>query len=144
MADRLADEHSLLDELSVDDLSMRACAATYERDLGPDLWSSLRRLGALPTGEFTVDDLAALLGSDAQLAADVADKLVEAHVVTAESRPSPVYLIADWLRLYARERLEREESATQRTAAERRLRGARAHTWAGPPGDRLPRLNKGI
>ncbi|GAA3410172.1 AfsR/SARP family transcriptional regulator [Streptosporangium vulgare] len=125
-AGHLADEHSLLDALSVDDLSMRACAATYERDLGPDLWTSLRRLGALPTGEFTVDDLAALLGSDARLAAGVADKLVEAHVVTAESRPAPVYLIADWLRLYARERLEQEESATQRTAAERRLREARA------------------
>lgn len=125
-AGHLADEHSLLDALSVDDLSMRACAATYERDLGPDLWASLRRLGALPTGEFTVDDLAALLGSDARLAAGVADKLVEAHVVTAESRPAPVYLIADWLRLYARERLEQEESATQRTAAERRLREARA------------------
>ncbi|MFF3444367.1 BTAD domain-containing putative transcriptional regulator [Streptosporangium sp. NPDC002721] len=131
-AGHLTDEHSLLDGLSVDDLSMRACAATYERDLGPDLWASLRRLGALPTGEFTVDDLAALLGSDARLAAGVADKLVEAHVVTvvavvaAESRPAPVYLIADWLRLYARERLEREESATQRTAAERRLREARA------------------
>ncbi|MEU4408685.1 BTAD domain-containing putative transcriptional regulator [Streptosporangium sp. NPDC023963] len=131
-ADRLADEHSLLDELSVDDLSMRACAATYERDLGPDLWASLRRLGALPTGEFTVDDLAALIGSDARLAAGVADKLVEAHVVTAESRPSPVYLIADWLRLYARERLEREESAAQRTAAERRLRRARARTRSVP------------
>ncbi|MEU4537684.1 BTAD domain-containing putative transcriptional regulator [Streptosporangium sp. NPDC023825] len=130
-ADRLADEHSLLDELSVDDLSMRACAATYERDLGPDLWASLRRLGALPTGEFTVDDLAALIGSDARLAAGVADKLVEAHVVTAESRPSPVYLIADWLRLYARERLEREESAAQRTAAERRFRRARARTRSG-------------
>ncbi len=134
-ADRLADEHSLLDELSVDDLSMRACAATYERDLGPDLWASLRRLGALPAGEFTVDDLAALIGSDARLAAGVADKLVEAHAVTAESRPSPVYLIADWLRLYARERLEREESATQRTAAERRLRRARARTRPGPVTD---------
>ncbi|MGW0594206.1 BTAD domain-containing putative transcriptional regulator [Streptosporangium sp. NPDC002607] len=125
-ADRLADEHSLLDELSVDDLSLRTCAATYERDLGPELWTSLRRLGALPSGEFTADDLAALLDSDVRLAADVADRLAEAHVVTAEPRPSPVYLIADWLRLYARERLQREESAPQRTAAGERLRRARA------------------
>lgn len=130
-AGHLADERSLLDALSVDDLSMRACAATYERDLEPDLWAALRRLGALPAGEFTVEDLAALLGSDARLAAGVAGRLAEAYVITtataatAESRPAPVYLIPDWMRLYARERLEREESATQRTAAERRLREAR-------------------
>ncbi|GAA3070383.1 AfsR/SARP family transcriptional regulator [Streptosporangium carneum] len=126
-ADRLADEQSLLDELSVGDLSLRMCAATYRRELGPDLWASLRRLGALPGGEFTVDDLAALLGSDTRFAGCVADKLVEAHVVTAEPWPSQVYLIADWLRLYARERLVCEETATEISAARERLMRGRSH-----------------
>ncbi|MEV7008492.1 BTAD domain-containing putative transcriptional regulator [Streptosporangium sp. NPDC051022] len=125
-ADRLADEQSLLDELSVGDLSLRVCAATYRRELGPGLWATLRRLGVLPGGEFTADDLAALLDVDARFAGCVADKLVEAHVVTAEPWPSQTYLIADWLRLYARERLLVEEPAAEITAARNRLMRGRS------------------
>ncbi|WP_433431121.1 BTAD domain-containing putative transcriptional regulator [Nonomuraea sp. CA-141351] len=103
---RLADDRLLLDELTVGDRSLRACAASLERDLDPSTHQALRRLGALPDEQFTLGDAAPLLGPD--VAQAVLDTLEEAQVIEIESRADAVYRIPRWVRLFARESAMRE------------------------------------
>ncbi|MGN9844148.1 BTAD domain-containing putative transcriptional regulator [Nonomuraea sp. H19] len=106
-AARLADDRLLLDELTVGDRSLRACAASLERDLDPSTHLALRRLGsALPDEQFTLGDAATLLGPD--VAQSALDALEEAQVIEVESRANGVYRIPRWVRLFARESAMRE------------------------------------
>ncbi len=108
LAARLEDERYLLDELSVGDLTIRACAAEYERELAGRDTASFLRLGMLPTSRFTLDDFAALNGSGHEAEA-VLHRLVAANVVSnmtpADADGQQVFSIPRWLQLYARERL---------------------------------------
>jgi hypothetical protein len=109
LAARLEDERYMLDELSVGDLTIRACAAEYERELANRDTIPFLRLGMLPASRFTVDDFAAALDSSARDAEAVLDRLVVANVVSNMTPPDGggqrVFSIPCWLRLYARERL---------------------------------------
>jgi len=109
LAARLEDERYLLDELSVGDLTIRACAAEYERELAGRDAGSFLRLGMLPASHFTVDDFAGVLNGSGHDAAGVLDRLVAANVVSNLTQPDGggqrVFSIPRWLRLYARERL---------------------------------------
>ena len=109
LAARLADERYLLDELSVGDLTIRACAAEYERELtGRDTMPFLR-LGMLTADRFTTDDFAAVLNGSAPDAEVLLDRLVAANVISnmtpTGGNGHRVFSIPYWLRLYARERL---------------------------------------
>ncbi|GLW05823.1 hypothetical protein Misp01_09530 [Microtetraspora sp. NBRC 13810] len=103
---RLADDRLLLNELTVGDRSLRACAASLERDLDPSAHQALRSLGALPDEQFTFGEAAPLLGPDRAQA--LLDTLEEAQVIEVESRADAVYRIPRWVRLFARESATRE------------------------------------
>jgi DNA-binding SARP family transcriptional activator len=109
LAARLEDERYLLDELSVGDLTIRACAAEYERELAGRDTASFLRLGMLPASRFTLDDFAAALNGSGHEAEAVLDRLVAANVVSnmtpADADGQQVFSIPRWLQLYARERL---------------------------------------
>jgi DNA-binding SARP family transcriptional activator/energy-coupling factor transporter ATP-binding protein EcfA2 len=109
LADRLEDERYLLDELSVGDLTIRACAAEYERDLASRDTIPFLQLGMLPGNRFTAEDVRAVLNGSAPHAEAVLDRLVAANVLSAITPPDDdgqrVFSMPCWLRLYARERL---------------------------------------
>jgi hypothetical protein len=109
LAARLEDERYLLDELSVGDLTIRACAAEYERELAGRDIASFLRLGKLPESQFTLDDFAAVLNGSGHEAHAVLGRLVAASVVSstapAGAGGQPAFSVPRWLRLYARERL---------------------------------------
>jgi DNA-binding SARP family transcriptional activator len=109
LAARLEDERYLLDELSVGDLTIRACAAEYERELAGRDTASFLRLGTLPATGFTLDDFAAVLNGSGHEAEAVLSRLVAANVVSSMAPASAdgqrAFSIPRWLRLYARERL---------------------------------------
>jgi DNA-binding SARP family transcriptional activator len=109
LATRLEDERYLLDELSVGDLTIRACAAEYERELAGRDTASFLRLGSLSATRFTLDDFAAVLNGSGHEAEAVLSRLVAANVVSstppAGAGGQRAFSIPRWLRLYARERL---------------------------------------
>lgn len=82
-AERLADERRTLDELAVGDLDLRFRLADSCRDLPAAQAQALRRLARAaapgPSAGFTVDDAAAVLGTDPQHAESVLEKLIYAH-----------------------------------------------------------------
>ncbi|GAA0947060.1 AfsR/SARP family transcriptional regulator [Nonomuraea longicatena] len=102
-AARLADDGLLLDELTVGDRSLRACAASLDRDLDPPAHRALRRLGGLSGERFTLGEAAPLLGACPGTARALLDALEEAHVVEVESRADEVYRIPRWIRLSVQE-----------------------------------------
>jgi len=109
LAARLEDERHLLDELSVGDLTIRACAAEYERELAGRDATPFLRLGLLTADRFTTEDFAAVLNGSAPDAEVLLDRLVAANVISNMTPPGGnghrVFSIPYWLRLYARERI---------------------------------------
>lgn len=82
-AGRLADERRTLDELAVGDLDLRFRLADWCRDLPAAQAQAVRRLARAaapaPSAGFTVDDAAAVLGTDPQHAESVLERLIYAH-----------------------------------------------------------------
>jgi DNA-binding SARP family transcriptional activator len=99
-ADRLADDRLLLDELTVGDRSLRACAASLDQDLDPAARTALAGLGGLPGERFTLADAVPLLGDRAR---EALDALEEAAVIEVESRADGVYRVPRHVRLFAAE-----------------------------------------
>ncbi len=104
-ADRLADDRLLLDELTVGDRSLRACAASLGQDLDPATRTALTSLGGLPGERFTLADAVPLLGGRAR---ETLDALEEAEVIEVESRADGIYRIPRHIRLFAAESGPRE------------------------------------
>ncbi|MEU7163965.1 BTAD domain-containing putative transcriptional regulator [Streptomyces morookaense] len=147
LADRLADERTLLEELTVGDLAVRTSVAASYHGLAPDAARAFRAVGMLPSPEFPGWALAALL--DAPDTDDATDVLLDANLLQVEGidvQGRPRFRMHDLLHVYAAERALAEESETGRRAAVARLldgwltrvRAAGHQLIRGGTGDQLP------
>ncbi|MEV6689884.1 BTAD domain-containing putative transcriptional regulator [Micromonospora sp. NPDC051196] len=126
LTERLEDEGRRLDELTHGGLDVRTNIAVSYEGLDEQAQRLLRRLGLLKPHDFPSWTGAPLLDIDVPTAADTLDALVDAQLLEVvggfgvETR----YRMHDLVRVYARERLAAEETASDRLEAARRLFGA--------------------
>jgi DNA-binding SARP family transcriptional activator len=110
-AERLADEHRILDELAAGDLKLRPRIAVSYRDLEAADQATLRRLASRPDPVFTAAEAADLLGTDTATAETAIERLIEAHLVRAHAGEVQAhagdrgvsYSVPLLIRLFARE-----------------------------------------
>jgi DNA-binding SARP family transcriptional activator/tetratricopeptide (TPR) repeat protein len=130
LADRLADERRRLDELRVGDQQVRASIEMSYRTLDPAIQTALSLLGRLGLPEFPGWVVAALLDTDPATAEEAIEQLVDAQLVDytfVDQTGQMRYRLHDLIRIYARERAERDEDEPgQREAIVRVLAG-----WLG-------------
>ncbi|WP_283775810.1 AfsR/SARP family transcriptional regulator [Rhizomonospora bruguierae] len=126
-ARRLADQRRRLDVLVVGDLEVRASLALGYQGLGAAEKMTFSLLGLLDTPDFAAWVAASLLGVPVEEAEDVIEELVNAQLldvtgcdITGQTR----YRYHDLVRLYARERAEKDLSEEQRHRAISRALGA--------------------
>ncbi len=120
-AARLADSRSVLDELVAGDMDVRPRLASSWRDLSPADRATLRVLGTLPEGPFTLERAAVALGCEQDDAQRRLESLADAGVllepdmeVTAHAA---LYELPRLTHVYAREQvIERAAEKYQATA----------------------------
>ena len=116
LADRLADDRSRLDELSLDDLAVRSSLAPSYRALRPEDRRLLHYLGALAAPDIP-GWAATAMADGASAAEESVDELVDTHLLdVAPPDPfgTPRYRLHDLVRSYARERADDELSEQER------------------------------
>ncbi|WP_089103598.1 tetratricopeptide repeat protein [Streptomyces hyaluromycini] len=140
LARRLADEERRLEQFRAGDLKIaNAFGMSYEQ-LAPAARRIFRRLAVVPGRDVDAALAAVAGGTSAEDAWDALDDLVDLGLLqdTAEGR----YRFHDLVRLFARDRLQREETAAERAALAERttswlLRTATAAgAWFGPADSR--------
>lgn len=120
LVERLADERSRLTELSAGDVGVRASFAFSYQALAPDSARMFRRLGLVPGPDFGPGVVAALTEQSPQAAESALEALVDRHLLDLGPAPGR-YRLHDLLRLYARERIQAEETGEERQVARRRM-----------------------
>ncbi|MFI1400463.1 AfsR/SARP family transcriptional regulator [Streptomyces sp. NPDC020681] len=142
MLERLSDERRRLDELAHGEMMVRASLTMAYDGLGRDAQRLLRLLGLVDGLPFPTWAAAALLDTDLYEAGDLLERLVDAQLLEISGIDidgSPRYQFHDLVRLFARERLNREEdSAALRSAVERVVGG-----WIGLASEAHRRLYGG-
>ncbi|MFJ2796542.1 MULTISPECIES: BTAD domain-containing putative transcriptional regulator [unclassified Streptomyces] len=124
MVDRMLHESERLDELSRDEIGLRASISISYHDLSADAQRLLRRLALLDAPNYASWIGSPLLQTDLRRAIDIMDELVEAYLIDAEeeSFAEPIrYRFHDMVRQFARELLLDEESPEERKNALQRL-----------------------
>lgn len=124
---RLEDETHRLDELKHGAMGIRASISFAYESSTPDARRLFRRLAILDTRTFSGWVSAALLDLPLTEALDLLDDLADAQLIETTGPGRGVhsqYRFHDLIRVFARERLAVEESATERSAALRRVLGA--------------------
>jgi len=125
LAERLADEHRRLDELTTGDLEVRASVALSYQGRNKEERRLFRLLGLLVAPSFPAWVAAALLDIGPAEAEGLLERLVDAQLVEAAGQDQAGqlrYRLHDLLRVYARERLQFDEpTAAQRASLERVL-----------------------
>lgn len=119
LADQLRAEHTRLDVLRAGDLEVRASFSLSYDSLDLPLRRAFRLLSVLNVPDFTAKIAGPLLGLDLAHAEDVLDRLVEAQLIESGVRDatgSARFRYHDLLRVFARERLEAEDDASERSA----------------------------
>ncbi|MEU8199258.1 BTAD domain-containing putative transcriptional regulator [Microbispora amethystogenes] len=127
LAGRLREERRRLDELVAGDLSVRARLDADYRGLDAATRRALRMLGLLDVPDFTAWMLAAALGVTVREAEAYADLLVDAQLLSCAGDDADGrfrYRFHDFVRAYARERAELEETDGEREKAVTRVLGA--------------------
>jgi len=122
----LTDEDRRLDELSHGGLELRATIGSSYEALPEDARRLLRRLSVIESAEFPGWAAAALLDTGVRQGWALAESLVDAGMLDAVVRPasgSVRYRFPDFVRAFARERLEALESPAARAEATRRWLG---------------------
>ncbi|MFI1919345.1 ATP-binding protein [Nocardia sp. NPDC020380] len=122
-ADRLRDEHARLDVLRAGDLEVRASLGLSYESCSPEVRYAFRLLGMLEASEIPTWALALLADVPIDAAETLLEELVDAELVepVSEAADTGRYRLHDLLRLFARERLEAEETTASRVLAARRL-----------------------
>ncbi|MER5978374.1 helix-turn-helix domain-containing protein [Streptomyces sp. NPDC001857] len=110
LADRLAADERRLDALAAGDVRVDAAFDLSYRQLTPSAARLFRRLALVPGPDVGAAGAAALTGRQVFDAEDTLEELVEAGLLGTDGDR---YRLHDLLRLYARSRLEAEESATE-------------------------------
>lgn len=128
LADRLADEHRRLDELSIGGSRVRASFELSHGCLSPRLASVYRRLSLLDVPDVPAWAVAALLDCPVETAEQYLDELTDAHLLEV-SGPDATgqyrYRFQSLLRLYARERAQEDPDRPAAEAARDRA----LHSW---------------
>ncbi|MCY0929106.1 BTAD domain-containing putative transcriptional regulator [Streptomyces sp. H27-H1] len=128
LADRLADEHRRLDELSLGGSRVRASFELSHGCLAPHLASVYRRLSLLDVPDVPAWAVAALLDCPVETAEQYLDELTDAHLLEV-SGPDATgqyrYRFQSLLRLYARERAQEDPDRPAAEAARDRA----LHSW---------------
>jgi DNA-binding SARP family transcriptional activator/tetratricopeptide (TPR) repeat protein len=125
LADRLADERELLDELAIGDLAVRASFAVSYQNLPPatpaeaDRGRCFRMLGVLAAPSMGLPAVAALVAAPERHVERALEALVDANLVQT---PAPGrYGLHDLLRVYAAERFAADETPDEQAEAFERL-----------------------
>jgi transcriptional regulator with XRE-family HTH domain len=122
LADRLADESRRLSLLTAGDVQVRAACLISYRQLGSRARRVYRRLSLGPSEEFAVAQVAVLVGVPEVDVEGVLEELTDRSLLQPGSRAGR-YRLHNLLRLFARERLDAEESPQQvRDCEDRMLR----------------------
>ncbi|WP_203913543.1 AfsR/SARP family transcriptional regulator [Rhizocola hellebori] len=126
LTSRLADESRRLDELAHGGLDVRTSITFSYEALDDGAQRLLRRLGLLDAQDFQSWAAAPLLDADMTTATDTLDTLVDARLVdvVGGSGAATRYRLHDLVRVYARERLNADESAGERHGGMTRFLGA--------------------
>ncbi|MFE7836411.1 BTAD domain-containing putative transcriptional regulator [Streptomyces sp. NPDC057474] len=120
LAERLADEHRRLDELSVGDLEVRAGLGLSYQALDECARRVLRRIATLGSADVAVWTVAALSGTPEDEAEEILERLLDAQLINCPGTDQvgqPRYRLHDLVRVYAAERAEAEDPVGDRTAA---------------------------
>jgi DNA-binding SARP family transcriptional activator len=123
---RLTDEHRRLDELVVGDQEVRASIALSYQALDPQARTAFRRLGQLGVPNFPTWVVSALLDVTDEVADDVIERLVDAHLVdfaSVDTVGQTRFQVHDLLRIYAAERARDEEDGEALKASVHRVLG---------------------
>ncbi|WP_141584448.1 tetratricopeptide repeat protein [Actinomadura sp. WMMA1423] len=132
---RLQDETRRISRLQGEDRGVRSSFELSYRSLRPDTARLFRHLGVLAGRDFTAELVARTGGADDEDAERMLGELADRHLVEVSGEDR--YRLHDLLRLYARERMEAEESdAARRDAFRRSLDwyGDVLHEWMSRPG----------
>ena len=122
VVDRLAAMHHRLDELAVDDRTVRASIELSYGRLDPTAARLLRLLGLLPVTESPGWIAAALLDEPAYIADAAVARLVDASLVSIGYAASEArYRVHDLVRLYGQDRANSDDASDDHAAALRRL-----------------------
>ncbi|MEO3794963.1 BTAD domain-containing putative transcriptional regulator [Nonomuraea sp. B10E15] len=127
LAGVLGEERHRLDELVAGDLDIRAGFEMTYRTLPAGAQRAFRLAGLLDAPDFASWAVAALLDVPVRQAEREIETLVDAHLLNLTGTDETGrlrYRFHDLIRLYARERAQREESEPERQAALRRALGA--------------------
>lgn len=120
LAERLADEHRRLDELSVGDLEVRAGLGLSYQALDECARRVLRRIATLGSADVALWTVAALADMPEDEAEEILERLLDAQLIDCPGRDEigqPRYRLHDLVRVYAVERAEAEDPVTDRTTA---------------------------
>ncbi|WP_187415059.1 AfsR/SARP family transcriptional regulator [Nonomuraea sp. PA05] len=127
MATRLLDERQRLDELSEDDMAVRASLELSYAALEPGSRFFFRSLGLLDVPDFAAWLPAAMLDIAVEQAETHLDSLLDAQLLTwagTDGLGQNRYRLHDLVRLYARERAEHEDPAEVHAQLRTRALGA--------------------
>ncbi|MFF6782533.1 BTAD domain-containing putative transcriptional regulator [Streptomyces sp. NPDC012510] len=120
LAERLADEHRRLDELSVGDLEVRAGLGLSYQALDECARRVLRRIAVLGSADVALWTVAALADTPEDEAEEILERLLDAQLIDCPGRDQigqPRYRLHDLVRVYAAERAETEDPVADRTEA---------------------------
>jgi tetratricopeptide (TPR) repeat protein/transcriptional regulator with XRE-family HTH domain len=113
---QLRDERARLTTLTAGDLQVRtAFVMSYQR-LSPSVQLMFRRLALVPGADFGAELAAVAAGTDRTEAGWQLEELIETTLVQPAATPGR-YQFHDLIRIFARERLETEETAPERDGA---------------------------
>jgi DNA-binding SARP family transcriptional activator len=101
LADRLADEDRLLDELRLADLDVGACIAPSYRSLRPEARQGMLTLTRLGSPSFSAATAARLLDVSHSDAQDLIEDLIEAHLLKIYSHEPDRYQFSNLVRAFA-------------------------------------------
>ncbi|MCC9311457.1 helix-turn-helix transcriptional regulator [Kitasatospora sp. RB6PN24] len=122
LADRLGDEELRLGRLAAGDLRIRSAFQLSYDQLTQPIRRLFRRLALVPGPDFDAGLGSALTGLAPGSVEEMLDELLELGLLSTTATDR--MLFHDLIRLYARERLDEEESPQDRRAAETAM-----HTW---------------
>jgi len=118
LAARLRDERTRLADLAAGDLQVRSAFAVSYHRLSPPGQRMFRRLALVPGADFGIELAAVAAGTGQPDARRDIEELLNATLIQAADAPDR-YQFHDLIRLFARERLDAEESDAQRQRAGR-------------------------